>query len=152
MAAVLERAGIAEDLFQAVYLWAGGLRGGLAISTVISCAVMAAMVGVVGAEVVTFGLLALPAMSKRKYDKQLALGTICAGGGLAVLIPPSVIFIIYAMIANCSVGDLFLGGIIPGVLLAAIFILYIVFRTLINPPVSPCPRPGKRGISPFARS
>ena len=110
-----------------------GLRGGLAIATIISCALMAAMVGIVGAEIVTFGLIALPQMLERGYDKRIALGSICAGGGMATLIPPSVVFIIYAMTAGASVGELFIGGIIPGLLLAGLFIGYIVVITWINP-------------------
>ena len=137
MASILQRAGVAEELFQAVYVWSGGLRGGLAIGTIISCTIMAAMVGVLGAEIVTFGLLALPAMLKRGYHPRLAMGSICAGGGMSTLIPPSVVFIVYAMTANCSVGDLFLAGIIPGLMLAFLFIGYIVVSTSVNKNLAP---------------
>ena len=89
MAAILQRSGVAEDLFSAVHVWAGGLRGGLAIGTIVANAIMASMVGIIGAEIVTFGLIALPQMLARKYDDKLALGSIAAGGGLATLIPPA---------------------------------------------------------------
>lgn len=97
MACILERAGIAEQIFRAVHVWAGRMRGGLAVAVIISCALMAAMVGVIGAEIVTMGVVALPAMLSRGYRKDLALGCICAGGGLATLIPPSVVFILYGL-------------------------------------------------------
>ena len=106
MAAILQQSGVADQLFKAVYIWSGPFRGGLAIGTIISCTIMAAMVGIVGAEIVTFGMIALPGMLERKYDGKIALGSICAGGGMATLIPPSVVFIVYAMTAGASVGDL----------------------------------------------
>ena len=89
MAAILEHSGVTEQLFHAVHVWSGRLRGGLAVGTIVSCTLMAAMVGVVGAEIITFGLLAVPEMLKRGYDKRLALGSVCAGGGMATLIPSS---------------------------------------------------------------
>jgi len=137
MAAILEKSGVADQLFKAVHIWSGSFRGGLAIGTIISCAIMAAMVGIVGAEIVTFGLIALPGMLERKYDERIALGSICAGGGLATLIPPSVVFIVYAMTAGASVGDLFMAGIIPGLLLGGLFIGYIVIATWIKPEMAP---------------
>ena len=120
MACILERAGVAEDLFRAVHVWSGRVRGGLAVAVIISCAIMAAMVGVIGAEVVTMGVVALPAMLNRHYDKDLALGSICAGGGLATLIPPSVVFIMYGLTAGVSVGQLYMAGVVPGLLLAGL--------------------------------
>ncbi len=146
MAAILQSSGIAEDLFRAVHIWSGGLRGGLAIATIISCVLMAAMVGIVGAEIVTFGLIALPQMLERGYDKRIALGSICAGGGMATLIPPSVVFIIYAMTAGASVGELFIGGIIPGLILAGLFIGYIVVLTWFKPELAPAAPPEERNI------
>jgi len=88
MAAILQNSGVVEQLFRAVYIWCGRLRGGLAIATIISCIIMAALVGIIGAEVVTFGLISLPAMLERKYDKKIALGCIAAGGGLATCLAP----------------------------------------------------------------
>ncbi|OGL17343.1 MAG: C4-dicarboxylate ABC transporter permease [Candidatus Rokubacteria bacterium RIFCSPLOWO2_12_FULL_71_19] len=137
MACILERAGVAEDLFQAVHVWSGRLRGGLAVAVIISCAIMAAMVGVIGAEVVTMGVVALPAMLSRKYDKDLALGSICAGGGLATLIPPSVVFIMYGLTAGVSVGQLYMAGVVPGLLLAGLYIAYIVTRAHLQPHLAP---------------
>ena len=137
MAAILQQSGVADELFKAVHIWSGPFRGGLAIGTIISCTIMAAMVGIVGAEIVTFGMIALPGMLERKYDGKIALGSICAGGGMATLIPPSVVFIVYAMTAGASVGDLFIAGIIPGLLLAALFIAYIVIATWLKPEMAP---------------
>jgi tripartite ATP-independent transporter DctM subunit len=137
MAAMLQQSGVAEDLFKAVHVWSGGLRGGLAIGTIVSSTIMAAMVGIVGAEIVTFGMVALPGMLERKYDERIALGSVCAGGGLATLIPPSVVFIVYAMTAGASVGELFIAGIIPGLMLAAFFIAYIVITTWRHPERAP---------------
>jgi tripartite ATP-independent transporter DctM subunit len=146
MAGILQRSGVAEELFNAVHIWAGGLRGGLAIGTIIANAIMASMVGIIGAEIVTFGLIALPEMLARKYDHKLALGSIAAGGGLATLIPPSVVFIVYGMTAGCSVGDLFIAGIIPGLLLGAFFIAYIVWHTWRNPESAPLASEEERSI------
>ena len=137
MACVLEKSGVAKDLFKAVYVWAGGLRGGLAIGTIVACVIMAAMVGIVGAEIVTLGLVALPQMLDRGYDKRIAIGSITAGGGLATLIPPSVVFIVYAMTTGCSVGELFIAGILPGILLATLFAAYIVYMTWRHPELAP---------------
>ncbi len=146
MACVLERAGVAEDLFRAVHVWSGGLRGGLAVAVIISCAIMAAMVGVIGAEVVTMGVVALPAMLSRHYDKDLALGSICAGGGLATLIPPSVVFIMYGLTAGVSVGQLYMAGVVPGLLLAGFYIAYIVIRSYLQPELAPAASEAERNI------
>jgi len=137
MAGLLQRAGIADQLFRAVNVWAGGLRGGLAIGTIIANAIMASMVGIIGAEIVTFGLIALPEMLKKKYDHKLALGSVAAGGGLATLIPPSVVFIVYGMTAGVSVGELFLAGVMPGFLLGGMFIFYVIWRCWRHPEAAP---------------
>jgi tripartite ATP-independent transporter DctM subunit len=137
MAGLLQRAGIADQLFRAVNVWAGGLRGGLAIGTIIANAIMASMVGIIGAEIVTFGLIALPEMLSKKYDHKLALGSVAAGGGLATLIPPSVVFIVYGMTAGVSVGELFLAGVMPGLMLGAMFIAYVVWRCWRHPEAAP---------------
>jgi tripartite ATP-independent transporter DctM subunit len=128
MAKILEVSGVADDLFEAIYHWWGRVRGGLAISTVITCAIMAAMVGIIGAGIVMMGLIALPAMFKHRYNKNIVLGTICAAGCLGILIPPSVLFIVYGMVAGVSIGGLFIGGILPGLLLAGLYIIYIGVR------------------------
>ncbi|NQU72970.1 MAG: TRAP transporter large permease subunit, partial [Rhodospirillales bacterium] len=109
MAAMLERAGLIEELFDVVYKLLGGLRGGLASATIIASTILAAMVGVIGAAEVTMGILALPAMLKRGYDPKLACGSILAGGTLGILIPPSILAIIFAVVAQQSVGELFIG-------------------------------------------
>jgi tripartite ATP-independent transporter DctM subunit len=137
MAGILQRSGVADQLFRAVNVWAGGLRGGLAIGTIIANAIMASMVGIIGAEIVTFGLIALPEMLGRKYHYKLALGSIAAGGGLATLIPPSVVFIVYGMTAGCSVGELFLAGVLPGLLLGGLFILYVLWYGWRHPEAAP---------------
>ena len=137
MACVLERAGIAEAIFRAAHVWAGRMRGGLAVAVIISCALMATMVGVIGAEIVTMGVVALPAMLSRGYKKELALGCICAGGGLATLIPPSVVFIMYGLTAGVSIGELYAAGVVPGLMLAAMYIAYIVIRCHYRPDFAP---------------
>ncbi len=137
MAMVLEKAGIAEAIFKAAYVWSGRLRGGLAVAVIISCALMAAMVGVIGAEIVTMGVVALPAMLKRHYAKSLALGSICAGGGLATLIPPSVVFIMYALTTGSSIGQLYMAGVIPGLMLAAMYIAYVMIASYLKPELAP---------------
>ena len=137
MACVLERAGIAEAIFRAAHVWSGRMPGGLAVAVIISCALMAAMVGVIGAEIVTMGVVALPAMLARGYNKELALGCICAGGGLATLIPPSVVFIMYGLTAGVSIGQLYMAGVIPGLMLAGLYIIYIVVRCRFRPDFAP---------------
>jgi tripartite ATP-independent transporter DctM subunit len=137
MACVLERAGIAEAIFRAAHVWSGRMPGGLAVAVIISCALMAAMVGVIGAEIVTMGVVALPAMLARGYKKELALGCICAGGGLATLIPPSVVFIMYGLTAGVSIGQLYMAGVIPGLMLAAMYIAYIIIRCQQRPDFAP---------------
>jgi len=137
MANLLEISGIAEDLYAMMYKWMGGIRGGLASGTVVICAIFAAMAGISAVATVTMGLIALPSMLKRNYSKLLAVGTISAGGTLGILIPPSVIMILYASLTGESVGRLFMGGIFPGIVLAAIFILYIQIRALIQPGIAP---------------
>lgn len=137
MAMILERGGIADDIFKAAYIWSGRIRGGLAVAVILSCALMAAMVGVIGAEIVTMGIVALPAMLKRGYSKSLALGTICAGGGLSTLIPPSVVLIMYALTSGSSIGQLYMAGVGPGLLLAGFYIAYVVILAWLKPEVAP---------------
>jgi tripartite ATP-independent transporter DctM subunit len=139
MANILERSGVAEDLFDAMSMMAGNLRGGVAVQTTLVAVIMAAMTGIMGGEIVMLGLIALPQMLRLGYDKKLAMGTICAGGSLATLIPPSVIMIIYGLTANVSISDLFLGGFLPGLLLASLYITYILIRCRIHPHLAPLP-------------
>lgn len=137
MACLLERSGIAEDIFSVVAAWASGIPGGLAVAVIITSTLMAAMVGVLGAEVVTIGIVALPAMLARGYKKEIALGCICAGGGLSTLIPPSVVFILYGLTTGVSIGQLYIAGVLPGLLLASLYIGYIVIRSKLDPSIAP---------------
>jgi tripartite ATP-independent transporter DctM subunit len=137
MGAILEGSGIAEDLYGALHAWLGSLRGGLAMGTVVICCIFAAMVGIAGAEIVIMGLIALPNMLKYKYDKRIALGTILAGGTLGQLIPPSLLFIAYGAEAGVSVGELFQGGLPAGLLLGALFIIYIGVRSFLQKQLCP---------------
>jgi tripartite ATP-independent transporter DctM subunit len=133
MASMLERAGLIEEMFDVVYKWMGGLNGGLAAATILASTILAAMVGVIGAAVVTMGIIALPAMLKRNYNHEIALGSIMAGGTLGILIPPSILAILYAVVAQQSVGELYLGSIIPGLLLSSMYMGYVLIRTRLNP-------------------
>ena len=144
MAAMLERAGLIEELFDVVYKLLGALRGGLATATIIASTILAAMVGVIGAAEVTMGILALPAMLKRKYDPELACGAILAGGTLGILIPPSILAIIFAVVAQQSVGELFVGAVIPGLTLSGLYILYVTARSYLNPAAGPALPPEER--------
>lgn len=137
MASVLQRSGIIESLYRAMELWFRRLPGGLAVGTIAICTVMAAMTGIVGAAVAAMGILALPSMLQRGYDQRLALGTICAGGTLGILIPPSIITIVYAATAQISVGKMFAAGIVPGLVLAGLYIAYIVLRAVLHPEKAP---------------
>ncbi|MCZ6586344.1 MAG: TRAP transporter large permease subunit, partial [Alphaproteobacteria bacterium] len=114
MASMLERAGLIEELFNVIYKILGGLRGGLATATIIASTILAAMVGVIGATEVTMGIIALPAMLRRRYNPEMACGSILAGGTLGILIPPSILAILFAVVAQQSVGELFIGAVIPG--------------------------------------
>ena len=125
MAYMLEKSGVAEDLYRAMHLWMGPIRGGLAAGSVIGCTLIAAMSGISTTGVLMMGIIGLPAMLRRKYDKYLAMGSIMAGGALGPLIPPSLVLIVYAMISGESVGKLFLGGVLPGLLLSSLFLIYI---------------------------
>lgn len=137
MAATLQRAGVIEALYRAMELWMRRLPAGLAVGTIGICTLMAAMTGVVGAAVAAMGLLALPAMLRRGYDARLSIGAICAGGTLGILIPPSVITIVYAVVAQVSIGQMFIGGIVPGLLLATLYMGYVVVRAWLNPSLAP---------------
>lgn len=137
MASVLERAGIIEELYDMVYKILGGLRGGLAISTIVASTLLAAMCGVIGATEVTMGMIALPAMIRRRYHHTIACGSILAGGTLGILIPPSILAILFAVVAQQSVGELFIGAVIPGLILSGLYILYIVLITWYKPEAGP---------------
>lgn len=144
MSSMLEKSNLADDFFDAIQRWVGGLRGGLAVGTVLMSVALAAMVGISAASTAILGLVALPAMLKRGYNKEIALGSVQAGGALGVLIPPSVLMIILALFGQLSVGQLFIGGIIPGIVLGSLFILYIVVRCRLQPHLGPAVPPEER--------
>lgn len=144
MGCMLEKSGIAQDLYSMMFKWMGPVRGGLAVGTVAICAIFAAMVGITGAATVSMGLVALPSMLKHHYDKRIAIGCISAGGALGVLIPPSVLMIILGLYTNTSIGALYAGGILPGFMLAIFFIVYIVIACLFRPEWGPALPRGER--------
>lgn len=137
MASILERAGIAQDLFDAMSVFAGNLRGGVAMQTTVVAVILAAMSGVMGGEIVMLGLVALPQMLRLGYDRKLSIGLICAAGALATLIPPSIVMIVYGLSANASIGDLFSAGFIPGLMLATFYVAYVLVRCNLNPKLAP---------------
>lgn len=137
MASILERAGVAEDLFDAMSIFAGKLRGGVAIQTIVVAVILAAMSGVMGGEIVMLGLVALPQLLRLGYDRRMSIGLICAAGSLATLIPPSIIMIIYGLAAQVAIGDLFMAGALPGLLLATFYGLYVLVRVNLNPAMAP---------------
>lgn len=132
----LVHSGISERLFQGLSYWLSGIRGGLALVSIAVCVALA-MCGGFGPGILTMGLVAVPAMLKRNYDKSATLGSVMAGGVLAIVIPPSIIMIIFAYIARISVGKLFFGGLVPGMLLAAMYAGYILIRGHLNPDLFP---------------
>ncbi len=133
MGSLLERSGIAERLFEAVHLWTRRLPGGLAVGTIIMCVIFAASTGVIGATESVVGLLAIPVMMKYAYDKGLISGTICAGGSLGTIIPPSVVVVVLGPVADVSVGDLFVGMIFPGLIMSGLYVVYIIVRCTLRP-------------------
>jgi tripartite ATP-independent transporter DctM subunit len=137
MASILERAGIAEDLFDAMSIFAGNLRGGVAIQTTVVAVILAAMSGVMGGEIVMLGLVALPQLFRLGYDRKLSIGLICAAGALATLIPPSIIMIVYGLSAEVGIGDLFIAGAIPGLMLAFFYATYVLIRVNLNHSLAP---------------
>jgi len=137
MGSLLENSGIIERLYSALYLWFAGLRGGLALITIWIGTAFAACIGVMAASVTLLSLVALPSMLKRGYDKSLATGCCCAGGTLGILIPPSVMLVIYGPMAQISVGKLFMGAFGPGLLLSALYSTYILARCYLQPKLGP---------------
>ncbi len=137
MGTMLERSGIAKKLFEAISIWTGHLKGGLAIATILMCTIIAACTGIIGASEVMVGVMAIPAMLKRNYNHPLICGTICAGGALGTLIPPSVVTVVYGPAAGISVGRLLIGSFFPGALLSLIYMIYIIIRSYLNPDFAP---------------
>ena len=137
MGVMLEASGITEKLYEALYLWLGGLRGGLAIITVLIGTILAACVGIIAASITMLALVGIPAMIKRGYDKSLAAGAVCAGGTLGILIPPSIMLVIYGPTAGVSVGKLFMGAFFPGLMLSVLYMSYIAIRSYLEPKLGP---------------
>ncbi|NNE54075.1 MAG: TRAP transporter large permease subunit [Sulfitobacter sp.] len=141
MASLLERSGIAKDMYSSLNVWLSRTRGGIAIVTSIMAVIMAAMSGIIGGEVVLLGLIALPQMLRLGYNQNLAIGVICASGSLGTMIPPSIVLIIYGLITETSIKALFTASFIPGFMLASLIILYIIVRTRLKPEDAPLPEP-----------
>ena len=149
MGVMLERSGLAEELLDTMGLAFGRIRGGLAISVVLVGALLGASTGIVGATVVTMGLLAVPTMLKRGYNKSLATGTVSAAGTLGQIIPPSIVLVLIGDIVGVPVGDLFMGAVLPGMVLVGLYILYIVIATVIWPQwAPPIPREELAALTP----
>ena len=152
MGVMLERSGIAEKLYDALYVWFGGLRGGLAIVTVLMGTILAATVGIIAASITMLTLVALPSMMKRGYSKSIATGAITSGGCLGILIPPSIMLVLYGPMAGISVGKLFFGAFLPGFTLSALYVVYIGLRSFFQPHIAPAVPPEERKISFFKKT
>jgi len=140
MAQLLDRSKVADELFETLFVVLGGLKGGLGLAVVVVCTVFAATTGIIGASVVAMGLLATPALMKKGYQKEMSAGIICAAGTLGILIPPSIMMVVYGGLTGMketSVGNLFAGSIFPGLLLASLYFIYILIRCNINPQLGP---------------
>lgn len=137
MGAMLEKSGIADRLFEAIHIWTRRLPGGLAIATVLMCIVFAASSGVIGATESVVGLLTIPIMLRYGYNKSLISGTICAGGSLGTIIPPSVVVVVMGPLADLSVGDLMYGMVFPGLLMAGLYLVYILVLCIVKPENGP---------------
>ncbi|HOO37186.1 MAG TPA: TRAP transporter large permease subunit [Deltaproteobacteria bacterium] len=137
MAQFLDRSGVAEDLFKALRYLLGQTKGGIALTVVVVSTIFAACTGIIGASVVTMGLLALPMMRKYGYNEELSYGAICAGGTLGILIPPSIMLVVMASEATISVGKLFAGAVMPGIILSLLYLIYVYIRCHLNPELGP---------------
>ncbi len=140
MAQLLDRSKVSDALFESLYVVLGSIRGGLGLAVVVVCTVFAATTGIIGASVVAMGLLATPALMNKGYQKEMTAGIICASGTLGILIPPSIMMVIYGGLTGMketSVGNLFAGAIFPGLLLAGLYFAYIFIRCNINPNLGP---------------
>ena len=146
MGVMLESSGITDRLYDALYVLLGGFHGGLAVATILIGTIMAACVGIVGASVTMLALVALPSMLNKGYDKALACGSVCAGGTLGQLIPPSILLVIYGPMALVSVGKLFMGAFIPGLILSAMYCLYVAIRCRLRPSLAPVVAEAERAI------
>ena len=150
MGYVVERSNIVAKLFHTLYIATRRVPGSMAVAALITCTLFATATGIVGAVVTLMGLLALPAMLKAKYDTSLASGVICAGGTLGILIPPSIMLIVYAAASNVSIVKLYAGALFPGLLLASLYMIYVIVRALLRP--SDCPKPTQEDIGSITTS
>ena len=151
MGAMLVQSGSAERLFNAMYRVMGALRGGLAICTIILCTIFAATAGIVGATETAVGIMSLPAMLKRKYNVPLATGVICAGGTLGILIPPSIMLLLYGPAAGLSVAKLFIAAVIPGFILSGLYLSYTAILCLVKPEYGPAISKEERAEVPMLK-
>ncbi len=150
MGYVIERANILDRLFRSIQIAAGGLPASLAVATLATCTLFATATGIVGAVVTLMGLLAYPAMLRNGYDEKLAAGVVCAGGCLGILIPPSVMLILYGATAGVSVVKLYAGAFFPGLMLAGLYMAYVIARAVIDPRLAPKLPMEERNV-PFAK-
>jgi tripartite ATP-independent transporter DctM subunit len=148
MGYVIERASILDRLFRSIQLAAGGLPASLAVATLLTCALFATATGIVGAVVTLMGLLAYPAMLRQGYDTKLSAGVVCAGGCLGILIPPSIMLILYGATAGVSVVQLYAGALLPGLMLTGLYIVYVMVRGFLNPKLAPPLPEAERDVSP----
>jgi tripartite ATP-independent transporter DctM subunit len=146
MGIMVEKSGMSTELFSSLYLWLGGIRGGLAVATIWFGTILAATVGVIAASVTMLGLIALPSMLERGYAKGIATGACTAGGSLGILIPPSIMLIIYGPMANISVGKLFMAAFPAGLTLSALYTAYILIRCALRPNEAPVLPPEERNV------
>jgi tripartite ATP-independent transporter DctM subunit len=146
MGYIVERASILDRLFRSIQLAAGGLPGSLAVATLLTCALFATATGIVGAVVTLMGLLAFPAMLRHGYDVRLSAGVVCAGGCLGILIPPSIMLILYGATAGVSPVQLYAGALFPGLMLAGMYVAYVMIRAIINPSLAPPLPPEERKV------
>ena len=143
MGYIVERANIVDRLFHTLYIASRRIPGSMAVAALATCAMFATATGIIGAVVTLMGMLAFPAMLKARYDTSFASGVICAGGCLGILIPPSIMLIVYAATSNVSIVKLYAGAILPGFMLAGLYMVYVVGRAMLNPSLAPKPKEGE---------
>jgi len=146
MASIMERSGVARDLYRAFQMLGGSLRGGVGIMTIALAVILGATTGIIGGEIVLLGLVALPQMLRLGYDRKLAIGIVTAGGSLGTMIPPSIILIFFGLTAQVSISQLFLATLLPGLLVASLYIGYILIRCRLNPAMGPAADPAELAL------
>jgi tripartite ATP-independent transporter DctM subunit len=146
MASIMERSGVARDLYRAFQMLGGGLRGGVGVMTIALAVILGATTGIIGGEIVLLGLVALPQMLRLGYDRRLAIGIVTAGGSLGTMIPPSIILIFFGLTAQVSISHLFLATLMPGLLVAGLYVVYILIRCRLNPAMGPAADPAELAL------